>query len=265
MIRNKFNILTAICLMAVMYIVISLSGCVTSRHIDELKAEIRDLKEQNNTTSQTIAEMERVVTENSETVNRLRNDVTQSNDQLHERIDMLLENYNELMRIILEMKNNLATRRIITSSPGSQSESAITSGLTGSDNQAVVSQPAEECIDAYDAAFILARRENYNEAIEAFNKYLTNCLQHESAENAHYWIGECYYSLEKYVDASEKFNYLINNYKSSVNLSRAMYKLARCNQELGKTDAAKSMFNRLINEFPETLEANQAKERLKDL
>lgn len=248
-----------------MFIIMSATGCVTSRHIDELKAEIRDLKEQNNTTSQTVTEMERVVKENSETVNKLRNDVNQSNDQLHERIDMLLENYNELMLIILEMKNSLATRRVITSSPGSQTESGIATGATNSDNKSDASTFAEECIDSYDAAFILARRENYNEAIEAFNKYLINCPQHESVENAHYWIGECYYSLEKYVDASDKFNFLINNFKNSVNLSRAIYKLARCNQELGKTDTARNLFNRLINEFPETLEANQAKERLKDL
>jgi tol-pal system protein YbgF len=263
--KNKTKLLTVIFAMAVMFIGLSLSGCVTSRHIDELKAEIRDIKEQNDDTVEAIAEMEKVVTENSETVNRLRNDVTLSNDQLQERIDVLLENYNELMRIMLEMKNNLATRRVITSSPGSQTESSVTPKATDINKQTPVSQPADYCIDSYDAAFILARREKYDEAIDSFNKYLANCPEHESVENAHYWIGECYYSLEKYVDASEKFDYLINAFKSSVNLSRAMYKLARCHQELGKTDAAKDLFNRLVDEFPETLEANQAKERLKDL
>jgi tol-pal system protein YbgF len=263
--KNKFNLLTAISIMAVMFIGISMSGCVTSRHIDELKAEIRDIKEQNDATVQAITEMEKVVTENTESVNKLRNDVTLSNDQLQERIDVLLENYNELMRIMLEIRNSLATRHVITSSPGSQTESDITSKGIDVNKQTPISQPTEYCIDSYDAAFILARREKYDEAIEAFNKYLTNCPDHESVENAHYWIGECFYSLEKYVDASEKFDFLINNFKSSVNLSRAMYKLARCHQELGKTDAAKDLFNRLINDFPETLEANQAKERLKDL
>lgn len=262
--RNKI-ILTAISIMAVMLIGISLTGCVTSRHIDELKAEIRDIKEQNNNTSQKIADMERIVQENSDAVNRLRTDVTLSNQQLQERIDVLLENYNELMRIMLEIRTNLATRHVITSSPGSQTESDIPSKGIGVNKQTPITQSSEYCIDAYDAAFILARREQYNEAIEAFNKYISNCPEHESVENAHYWIGECYYSLEKYVDASEKFDFLINNFKSSVNLSRAMYKLARCHQELGKTNAAKDLFNRLINEFPETLEASQAKERLKDL
>ncbi|MEE8576053.1 MAG: tol-pal system protein YbgF, partial [candidate division Zixibacteria bacterium] len=125
--------------------------------------------------------------------------------------------------------------------------------------------PAIDCSFTYDEAFILVRRGDYEKAIEGFQNFLTHCQKHENAENAHYWIGECYYSLEKYVDASAEFEYLLENYKSSVNASRALYKLARSKQELGKTSEAKQMFQKLFDDYPETLEGSQAKERLKDL
>ena len=117
----------------------------------------------------------------------------------------------------------------------------------------------------YDEAFILVRRGEYEQAIAAFEGFLAQCESHGSAENAYYWIGECYYSMGKFVEAVEQFTTLAEKFKSSVNLGRALYKLGRSQQELGKNADARKSFERVVDEFPETLEAEQAKERLKDI
>lgn len=254
---NRKNIITAILVMAVMFIGYVGSGCVTSRHIDELKAEIREVKADNAQTRDMVAKMDSIITISAESNNRLRHDVTYSNDQLQERIDQLLENYNELLNILQQINQTLSAKQIIRSSPGVQPDQPPSTQQTQT--------PAVDCDEAYDLAFTHTLREEFNEAIEKFKKFLDDCPNHENVENAHYWIGESFYLLDKYVEASEEFQYFIDNYKSSVNFSRAMYQLARCKQELGKFDEAKTFYQKIVEDYPNTFDAKQAAERLKDI
>jgi len=263
--RNKI-IIAAILSMAVMFISNSLTGCVTARHIDEVKAEIRDVKNDTRNTDDKIARMDSIITASAEANNKLRNEITFSNSETQRQLEALLENYNELFQMLQEINQQLQVKHIIKSSPGSQPAETTPNKIQGQAEQPQVidDKPAIDCSATYDDAFIMVRRGEYEKAIEGFKLFLANCEKHENASNAHYWIGECYYSLEKYVDAITEFENLMKNYKSSINTSRALYKMARSNQELGKTSEAKKLFEKLVDEYPETLEASQAKERLKE-
>ncbi len=254
---RKKSILTAILSMAVLYISLVLSGCATPRMINEVKAQIREVKSQNRQTQQMVARMDSVIVEGAEADKRLRNDMSVTIADLQQQIAALLENYNDLMQRIERFDQQQTFRSSIKSSPGAQQESP-----TGT----VAEEPSSaDCNDMYDEAFILVRQGEYAKAIEGFRKFLRQCEKHELVENAYYWVGECYYSLEQYDQAIQEFEYLISHYKSSVNASRALYKLGRSKQELGKNNEAKKVFRQLIDDYPGTLEAEQAKERLKDL
>ncbi|MEW6411577.1 MAG: tol-pal system protein YbgF [Candidatus Zixiibacteriota bacterium] len=267
MLTHKNRNTTAILVMAVVFIGIGLSGCATKRNIDELAAEVRQVQRQNVQTQETLAHLDSTVTAGAESNDRLRADVAVTMNELRQQIDMLLENYNELLAQINQMGRQPSVTHVIRSSPGASEQTTVTKVDSAATRpvETAPSQPAIDCDATYDNSFILVRQGEYEKAIEGFRLYLENCPKHSSAENAYYWIGESYYSLEKYVDAINEFKYLIDNFKSSVNASRAMYKMARSQQELGKTSEAKATFQRVIDEYPETLEASQAKERLKDL
>ncbi len=262
MIKQK-SFITAVFSMAVIFIALSFSGCVTSRHIDELKAEHREIKTLITDSADKVDNMEKVIIENAEASKKLRNDISGSTDQIQEQIDALLENYNELLRIVNQMSVELRTKRVVRGSvPGNTVEQKP---IENNNRPKEVIKPSVDCGNLYDDSFVLFRGEKYEEAITNFEKYISACPSHASVENAHYWVGECYYALEKYVEASEKFEYLLKNFKSTINASRALYKLARCKQELGKNKEAKKLFQKLIDEYPETLEGSQAKDLIKDL
>lgn len=251
--------LTAISIMAVMFFVYVLGGCVLPRHIDELKAEIGEVRSQNERTQEMVASLDSTVTAGTEANAKLRGDVSYTVDELQQQISTLLENYNELMTLLRQIANN---RKVLFSSPGSkttQKQADPPSATTP------VQAPAIDCGATYDEAFILVRRGEYETAIDSFNFFVKECPNHESVENAYYWIGESYYSLEKYHEAISQFDLLITAYKSSPNIGRALYKLARSYQELGKKGDSKKVYKRLVDEFDGTLEAEQAKERLKEL
>ncbi|UCD62611.1 MAG: tol-pal system protein YbgF [Candidatus Zixiibacteriota bacterium] len=265
MLTKRKIYVTAIVAMAVLYIGIGLTGCATKRHIDEVKAEVRDVKRQNEETQDLLARMDSTIAAGAEANGRLRADVSVTVNNLQQQIDMLLENYNDLLAQIRQLNLQPTVTHVVRSSPGSQEQTAVTVGPDTAGQVSTPVRPAIDCGQVYDESFILVRRGEYEKAIEGFRRFLEHCEKHESAENAHYWIGESYYSMEKYADAITEFEYLIENYKGSVNASRAYYKLARSQQEMGRTDDARRTFQKLIDEYPETLEASQARERLKDL
>lgn len=252
---RKKSLLTAILPMAVLYLGCVLAGCTTPRMIDEVKAQIREVESQNRQTQQMVARIDSVIAEDTEASKRLRNEMSVAVDDLQRQIAALLENYNDLMQRIERLGQQQTFAGTVRSSPGVQQEPG-----------AQVQEPSSvDCDRTYDEAFILVRRGEYDKAIEGFREFLQQCEKHDLVENAYYWIGECYYSLEKYDQAVTEFEYLIDHYKSSVNASRALYKLGRSKQELGKKSEAQKIFQQLIDDYPGTLEAEQAKERLKDL
>ncbi len=251
--RNR--LLIAILLLVVFYFGFVLAGCATPRMIDEVKAQIREVESQNRQTQQMVARMDSIIAEDTQADKRLRNDVSVAVDELQRQMATLLENYNDLMQRIETLGQRQTFAGSVKSSPGALQEPG-----------APVQEPSSvDCDRTYDEAFILVRRNEYDKAIEGFREFLQQCEKHDLVENAYYWIGECYYSLEKYDQAVAEFEYLMDHYRSSVNASRALYKLGRSNQELGKKSEAQKIFQRLIDDYPGTLEAEQAKERLKDL
>jgi len=249
-------------MMAVIFLGTAFIGCVTPRHIDELRADIGRIEAGNQNSERLVARMDSIIVAGAEADNRLRGNITTTMDELQQQISALLENYNELLEKIDQLSRKENVIHIAKSSNGAQTDPSLP-GTTGSQPTQAVS--SFDCDSTYDEAFILIRRGEYEQSIEGFTLYLDNCPKHESAENAHYWIGESYYAMEKFAEAITQFETLINEYKSSPNLGRALYKLGRSQQELGKKAEARETFQKLIDDLPETLEASQAIERLKDL
>ena len=249
-------------IMAVVILGISFNACVTPRHIDEIKAQIRDVEAQNRELRTMVTRMDSITVQGADADNRLRNEIAFSMDEIQQQMSVLLENYNDLMQKLEQLGQDKNIVHILKSSEGAQTPTSPPAGTTPAQ---ATGEPAIDCDFTYDEAFILVRQGEYEAAIKGFGKFLEACPRHESVENAYYWIGESYYAIEKYPDAVEQFEKLLNDYKTSPNIGRALYKLARSKQELNKKDEARTIFQRLIDEFPETLEAQQARERLKDL
>lgn len=245
--------------MAVLFLTLALGACVTPSKIDELQADIEQVRIENKKTQQMLARVDSLMTAQTLNSDKLRNDMSYTASELQRQIATLLENYNDMMSQINQIASGGRVTHVVKSSPGASSGSS----QTFPDGSA--RQPTIDCQKAYDDAFILVRQGEYEKAIGEYRNYLVECDNHSSAENARYWMGECFYSLGKFPDAIEQFQLLLDRYKGSVNSGRALYKLGRCNQELGRKEDAKKIYQQVIDKYPQTLEAEQSKERLKDL
>ncbi len=117
----------------------------------------------------------------------------------------------------------------------------------------------------YDNASKDMREGRFDLAIMQFNEFLTQFPNGPLADDAQYWLAECYYAKKDYAKAIPEFEKVEKLHPQSDKLTQSIFKLGRCYQETGNIARAKPIFNRLLTEFPDSFEARQAQERLKEL
>lgn len=102
-------------------------------------------------------------------------------------------------------------------------------------------------------------------AREQFTGFLEQNPKHELAANAHYWIGETYYSENNYESAILSYQEVIKNYPGKDKVVAAMLKQGMAFNEINDSKSAKYVYKKLIEGFPKSEEARKAKMLLKEI
>ncbi len=121
-----------------------------------------------------------------------------------------------------------------------------------------------EVNSSYDAALSNYNAKRYEEAINGFKEVLTVSPTSSLADNAQYWIGECYDAMGSYELAQDAFNKVFD-YPESNKLPDAQVKIALIYAKLGKSDLAREEFQAVINNYPGTNAASIATSQLSKL
>lgn len=106
---------------------------------------------------------------------------------------------------------------------------------------------------------------NIVEAREQFTRFLEQNPKHELAANAHYWIGETYYSEKNYEPAILSYQEVIKNYPGKEKVVAAMLKQAMSFNAIKDSKSAKFVLKKLIEGFPKSEEAAKARIMLKEI
>ena len=128
-------------------------------------------------------------------------------------------------------------------------------------------EPASKGKDAgppqgYLKAFGLYSSNNFTGAIQAFELFLKEQPTGEYVPNAHYWIGECYYSLSDLPKALGAFQKVLDGWPRHPKASDALLKIGYSYAAQKQPDKAKASFERLIRSYPASPAAVKARERL---
>ena len=263
--RHRY-VRTVVLITAVLLPAVLLSGCCTKRDIEEVKARLARVESNQQAATDLVARMDSLINSGAQADNQLRNELRYSVDALSEQMASLLANYTDLMQRVEMLMSQQQQGPVVTRLQSSQGAQQDVPPPVVTDTDTVApAAPAINCDSTYDDSFIHMRRSEYDTAIEGFLRFLESCPGHENISNAHYWIGECYYAVQKFNEAIEHFETLVKDFSNSPKIGQALYKIARSKEEQGKLGEAKTIFQQVIDEHPGTLEAEQAKQRLKDL
>jgi tol-pal system protein YbgF len=118
---------------------------------------------------------------------------------------------------------------------------------------------------AYQNAFNLLQGGHYQQAVEAFQRFITEYSSGEYSDNAQYWLGESYYAMRDYRAAQNAFQRVIEGYPNSQKRAHAELKLGYVYYELKDKVRAREILEQVRLHYPDTSTARLAEERLQRL
>ncbi|MBN1905006.1 MAG: tol-pal system protein YbgF [Deltaproteobacteria bacterium] len=172
----------------------------------------------------------------------------------------IAERLNRLEKMVKEQQRYLGMEPFVTV----PSEGAASSGgFADLDNISMENKPKDEAL--YDSSLLLYKRDQFKEALGGFRSFLAEYPKSELADNAQFWIGECYMSMGQYKEAAIAFDDVIKKYPDANKVPGAYLRQAIAWQELDDITMTKLLLNKLIKAYPGTPEAKRAEEILAKL
>lgn len=114
----------------------------------------------------------------------------------------------------------------------------------------------------YDTAMADFTAGQWALCIEGFNTYLRGFARTDYADDAQWYIGECYQQQGKFTEAIDAYNRVISNYPKGDRVPDAYYKRGIAFSQLGQTDRAVESLEALMKTFPEHDMARLAKQQV---
>ena len=119
--------------------------------------------------------------------------------------------------------------------------------------------------DVYNMAYNDYLKGNFDLAVEGFKMYKDQFPASPLADNALYWIGECFYSQRKFDEAVNAFNELILAYPQGDKVPAAYLKKGMSFAETGKKEEALAAYKLLVTKFPLEEETRIAQQKIREL
>ena len=117
----------------------------------------------------------------------------------------------------------------------------------------------------YQAANTDFQRGDYSLALLGFRRLVDRFPNDERADDAQYWIGECYFLQGSYRDAIREYANVEQRYPGSERLSTVLYRKGLAYIELGDSLNGRQTLSRVVDEYPRSDEAVLAQQQLTHL
>jgi tol-pal system protein YbgF len=117
---------------------------------------------------------------------------------------------------------------------------------------------------SYTEALSLFKARRYEDAINAFTEVMTMAPKNSLADNAQYWIGECYYGLRNYEKSLQAFNKVLT-FQNTNKAPDSHLKIALIYQLMNNVPGARDELNLVIKDYPTSDAAKIATSKLESI
>jgi tol-pal system protein YbgF len=119
-------------------------------------------------------------------------------------------------------------------------------------------------IQAYRTAHAAWQSDDTGTCVNRFREFLQTYPASPYADDAAFWMADCYYKQAEYKKAVLRFDEVVRNYPAGNKASDALYRQGESLLKLGPgfREAAKRAFERVIKEYPDSARSAEAKRQL---
>lgn len=242
-------------------------GCTSSTELESIQGQLADIQRQ-------LLQLQRQVPSKDE-LDELGSGLREEMDKLVRSeadtrvdIDQLSGQIAELQARLEETTSNLSqlSQRIAATNQELKAlRSTAPPELPGGEGTEGASPRTTDPESLYQASYNDYLRGNFDLAILGFRQYIANFPDTELADNALYWIGECYFSQAKYRQAIKEFSDVQSRYPNSDRLPSALLKKGYAYLELGERDQGIVQLRSVIRDYPNSDIAVLARQHLQQL
>ncbi len=126
-------------------------------------------------------------------------------------------------------------------------------------------QAARGEVDLYQEALDLYKEKKYKEAKKTLLKYVDTNPAGSMVPNAHFWMGECEYSMGRYEEAILEYQTVISKFPKCNKIPDALLKQGLAFAKLGDVESAKIVLSKLVKKYPRSPQATVAAKQLRHL
>ena len=233
-------------------------GCATTRHtaylqgqIDELQRKVDILK------GRVTSEMQQDWVDLETTVEELQREIKILRANIEEDRELLDKIADDVAQLQKDYESKIAPPHAVQ---GEESE-VTTPAFPPSPQK----EPKEDIEGAYQKAYGTFKKGDYSLALKLFEAFLRTYPQSEYADNAQYWIGECYHQQGDYERAILEYEKVLTKYPNGDKVPSALLKQGFAFLNLGDRVDAKLLFQKVIKEYPQSPQAEIAVRKMKVL
>lgn len=258
-------------------------GCVMPDQLSQIQKDLADVRQQlrrvqtdQSQAMEKLADLEAKTDEQSSRVDRAEiADLSVRVEQLGRDAAITDERLRDLDsrvdRVVREVDQNRQRPRVgVVAPPPVTEPGSATTGGDGETSGPVASGggPTEAVPDPeelYNTAYADFSKGNYGLAVSGFEEYQEKFPETALADNALYWVGECYFSQGNFPQAIKAFDRLLELYPDSDKAAAGNLKKAMAFLEQNQIGQAIVQFRYVDSTFPGSDEAKIARDKLTSL
>ena len=238
------------------------TGCVTVAEYRKLERDVIDLQRgggADGVAGERLAELSAQVESLEQQIARLEG-----------RLEVAEHNVEAAMREARAARAEAASAASRASESGPATASETGSGGTPQESAGgaeVSTEVASDEVRAYRAAYAAWRGGNPDVCIDQFRKFLQTYPNSAYADDAAYWMADCYYKQGDQEKAILRFAKVVEMYPTGNKAPDALYRQGEVLLNLGPSysNAARDVFQRVLTEYPDSPRADEAQRQLERL
>ena len=131
---------------------------------------------------------------------------------------------------------------------------------------APASRPARaDPVDLYRQSYDALKAGHHPEALTGFRDFVRQHPAHDLADNAQYWLGECYYDQKDYPAAVREFRRVVEKFPHGNKVPDALLKIGFSYLATGAFEAGRQTLEQLVRSYPRHDAAALATARLAEV
>ncbi|UCG52174.1 MAG: tol-pal system protein YbgF [Candidatus Latescibacterota bacterium] len=241
------------------------SGCYSTKMMDFTYEQLDTVKTNQQELLQQVNELSRLYEAEREERLRTQAELSLAMKELREALEILSYRMDDNAQLFLSQTTAAAMARRASaadsSTAGTDSVGTILPDSAGGGPPTISDDEAGRL---FQASYMDLTLGNYDLSVQGFKNYIVRFPDAPNAPEAHYYLGESYYSLSRYLEAVAEYQSVIREYPHARLVPACYLKSGFCYQNLEERQLAEKAFRDLISRYPRSEEAEQARVALQE-